>query len=83
MKGKLTIDERRRVFVVREHSQRLSFAPLPSAPVVLPAPLRRRILPGVVTALVIGVLLAAGSLAGHGVEFHPPRSLLEAVVPRA
>jgi hypothetical protein len=85
--SQLTIDERRRVFLAQQQSRRLVFAPPPAAPGVdrrgERGGRRAPIVPGLLTLVVLGAALAAGSVAWRGVEFHPPTSLLDAVLPRA
>jgi hypothetical protein len=77
--GALTLEERRRVFLVRQEARREGLARL-SAPVAAPEshPLRRR-RHAVLKAAMIVALLGTGWVAYHVVEFHIPASIAEAL----
>lgn len=80
--GALTLEERRRVFLARQQASRQQLARL-TAPVTVPeSALRRRRLAVILKTAMIAALLATGWLAVHGVEFHLPASMAEAL-PRA
>jgi hypothetical protein len=79
--SRLTTAERRRIYLAQRqaHAATLALLRTPEAPTAArPTSGRRRIL--VVTAL---AALAGGlALASRVVEFHPPTSLLDALLPR-
>jgi hypothetical protein len=79
--GRLTSDERRRIFLAQRQSAAEVLAPLRAAPVarehVAPQP-RRRLL----AAAMIVMLLSGGWVASHPVELHPPASIVEALMPQ-
>ena len=77
--GALTLEERRRVFLVRQEARREGLARL-SAPVAAPEsrPLRRR-LSALLKAAMIVAGLGTGWVAYHVVEFHIPASIAEAL----
>jgi len=84
--SQLTLDERRRVFVVREQQLQNALAALPGRPVDGPdrtAAAAARRLRNLATIAIIVTLLASGSIAWGTVEFSRPLSLLETVLPRA
>lgn len=78
---RLTVQERRRIYLTQQqaHAATLALlqAPTPSS-TSRPAPTRRWILAAAVTAAALG----GAALASHLVEFHPPGSLLDALLPR-
>jgi hypothetical protein len=84
--ARLTVDERRRLFMAQEQRRQKVFAP-PSPPVVCgggkTASGRARRLQDLVRITAIVVVLAGGSVVWRVVEFHRPMSLLEVVLPRA
>ncbi len=76
--GRLTPDERRRVFLAQQRAQEMMLARArATAP---PAPRTRtgRILKTVAVVALLGV----AAVAAHAIEFHPPASLVEAFLPR-
>ena len=82
---RVPLDERRRLFVARQQaSQALRdqfLAPTPQhplSPVAAPQP-RVRL---VIKAVMIVMLLGLGLVAFHTVTFHPPTSVVEALLPR-
>jgi len=80
--GRLTPQERRRVFLARQKASRemlarLSAAIAPSEP----CPSRHR-LSQVLNPVMIVALLGGGWFAYHAVEFHLPASIVEALLPR-
>ena len=80
--GRLTSDERRRVFLAQQQSAGKMLAPLRStAPVAREhgAPLPRRRL---LAAAMIVMLLSGGWVASHPVELHLPASIVEALMPQ-
>jgi hypothetical protein len=85
--GRLTVDERRRLFVAQQQRRQKAFAPPPTSPVASgrgkTASGRARRLQGLVKIAVIVMMLAGGSVVWRVVELHPPMSLLEALLPRA
>jgi hypothetical protein len=84
--ARLTVDERRRLFMAQEQRRQKAFTP-PAPPVACgggkTARGRARRLRDLVRITVIVVVLAGGSVAWRVVEFHRPMSLLEVVLPRA
>jgi hypothetical protein len=81
--GRLTDKERRRVFQAQEHARRtmlehLASEPIPSEEPRVPRAGLRRLL---ATAVIVG-LLGGGWLLYRVVEFHPPESIIEALLPR-
>ena len=81
--GRLTPKERRQVFQVQEHARRTMLAHLATAPISSPEPPAGR--PGLrrllVTAMIVA-FLGGGWLIYKAVEFHPPASIIEALLPR-
>jgi len=79
--GRLTSDERRRIFLAQQQSAGKCWRPGRAAPVALeyvaPRP-RRRLL----TAGMIVMLLSGGWVASHPVELHLPASIVEALMPQ-
>ena len=80
--GRLTSDERRRIFLAQRQSAGEVLAPLRAAPVArehgAPRPQRR-----LLAAAMIVMLLSGGWVASHPVEFRLPASIVEALMPRA
>jgi hypothetical protein len=79
--GRLTSDERRRIFVAQQQSAGEVLTPVRAAPIALehvaPWP-RRRLL----AAVMIVMLLSGGWVASHPVELHLPASIAEALMPQ-
>ena len=79
--GRLTSDERRRIFLAQQQSAGEVLAPVRAAPVALehvdPRP-RRRLL----ATVTIVMLLSGGWVASHPVELHLPASIVEALMPQ-
>jgi hypothetical protein len=73
--GQLTVEERRRIFLNRQHAGREALRRL-SAPVSAPPASERRSRRLVEIALT-AALLVAGWFVSHGVAFHGPASLAE------
>lgn len=81
--NRLTPQERRRVYEAQQRVQETMRAQLeaPAAPAIssdIDEGGRRRLL----KAVVIAALLGGGFLASLTLEFHPPASLVEALLPR-
>jgi hypothetical protein len=80
--GRLTPQERQRVFLVRQKASREMLARL-SAPIVPSQPCAPRArLSHVLKTVMIVALLGGGWFAYHAVEFHLPASIVEALMPR-
>jgi len=79
--GRLTSDERRRIFLAQQQSAGEVLAPVRAGPVALehvaPRPRRRRL-----AAVTIVMLLCDGWVASHPVELHLPASIVEALMPQ-
>ncbi len=82
--NRLSPEERRRVFLVQQRARERMLARL-SAPTVSTVDQggdqggHRRLL---LTAVVMGAMLVGSVLASQALEFHPPASLIEAILPR-
>lgn len=82
--SRLTTEERRRVYLAQEKTRQTMLIQLSAEPAPRPQAGRfdqrgiRRILK---TAVVV-TLLSGGWLALHALEFHPPTSIVEALLPR-
>ena len=81
--GRLTLEERRRVFLIRPPAPHESLAPV-STPTATARPYAppRHWLRQVAKTAMIAALLGGGWLAYHAVEFHAPASVVEALLPR-
>ena len=81
--GRLTLEERRRVFLIQPPASRESLAPV-STPAAIAQPYAppRQWLRQVAKTAMIVALLGGGWLAYHAVEFHEPASVVEALLPR-
>lgn len=78
---KLTAAERRRVFLAQQHAQQAMLTRVAEAPLIETAASNgglRRVLKTAVIVMLLGGALFAARL----VEFHPPASLVEALLPR-
>lgn len=81
--SRLTSEERRRVYLAQERARAATLARL-NAPRTFavdsgPDEPRRRLLFG---AVLMAALLVGGVLASQTLEFHPPASWVEVLVPR-
>ncbi len=81
--SRLTTEERRRVFEVQEQARRARVARL-TAEGVMPGESSSpsRSLRVLLTTAVLATLLSGGWIALHALEFHPPASIVEALLPR-
>jgi hypothetical protein len=80
--GRLTPDERRRVYLARQQSSRETPARI-STPIAARGPRAPRYrLNQVVKTAMIAALLGGGWFAYHAIEFHVPASIVEALLPR-
>ncbi|HSF05812.1 MAG TPA: hypothetical protein VLG10_08485 [Methylomirabilota bacterium] len=79
--NRLTPEERRRVRIAQQRAQQSMLEQLEAPPPVLvtDAPRGRRRL---IKAVAIAALLGGGLLASQALEFKPPTSLVEALLPR-
>lgn len=79
--NRLTQEERRRVRTAQQRAQDVMLARLNAPPrVVVPEEHRGRW--WLVKALAIAALLGGGLLASQALDFKPPASLVEALLPR-
>jgi hypothetical protein len=81
--GQLTLEERRRVFLVQQRARGETLARMstPAAAAEPSAPPRHWLSQLATTAMIVA-LLGGGWLAYHAVEFHAPASVVEALLPR-
>ena len=81
--SRLTVEERRRVFLSQEHARRTMLARLGNTPIRGQASaVPGRQLRWLVTMVSLLMALGGGVLAFQAFEFHPPASLIEALLPR-
>lgn len=85
--GRLTPQERRRVFQAQEQARRTMLSHLTGAPVTAAERPARRGLRRLLVSAMLGALLGGGWLVYrtvefHAMEFHPPGSIIEALLPR-
>ena len=80
--GRLTLEERRRMFLAQQQARGEMLARM-SAPVVSAEPRAPRYwLSQVIKTAMLVALLGGGWFAYHAVEFHVPASIVEALMPR-
>jgi hypothetical protein len=80
--GRLTLEERRRMFLAQQQARGEMLARM-SPPVVSAEPrVPRYGLSQVLKTAMIVALLGGGWFAYHAVEFHVPASVVEALMPR-
>jgi hypothetical protein len=81
--SKLTQEERRRVWLTQQQASQRMLASLtgPTAVIEPPRPDGRLVKALVKTALLVS-LLGGGYIAAQILEFHPPASIVEALLPR-
>jgi len=80
--GRLTPEERRRMFVAQQQARREMLTRLQSAPIAAECRGPRRAQGRLFKTAVIVTLLGGGWFAYHAVEFHVPASVVEALPPR-
>jgi hypothetical protein len=81
--GRLTTEERRRVFLAQEQARRAKLARLTAEAVMsCESSNPGRSLRLLLTTAVLATLLSGGWIALHAVEFHLPTSIVEALLPR-
>jgi len=80
--GRLTPEERRRMFVAQQQARREMLTRLHSVPIAAECRAPRRGLGRLFGTAVIATLLGGGWFAYHAVEFHIPASVVEALLPR-
>jgi hypothetical protein len=81
--GRLTREERRRVFLAQEKARRAMLRSMARPESTPRAPrTQRRVLLWLVKTAMIATLLAAGWSAYRAVEFHAPESIVETLLPR-
>ena len=81
--GRLTREERLRVFLAQEKARRAMLGSTPRPDSTPRAPHgQRRVLVWLVKTAMIATLLAAGWSAYRAVEFHAPGSIVETLLPR-
>ncbi len=80
--NRLTPAERRRVRVSQQRAQQSLLAQLEAPPRVLSSDDTHRAWWWLLKAAAIAVLLGCGLLASQALEFKPPASLVEALLPR-
>jgi hypothetical protein len=80
--GRLTSEERRRMFLAQQQARREMLARM-SAPIVSAEPRAPRywLSRALKTAMIVA-LLGGGWFAYHAVEFHVPASVVETLLPR-
>jgi hypothetical protein len=79
--NRLTQEERRRVRIAQQRAQETMLAQLSAPPrVVMPEEHRGRW--RLLKALAIAALVGGGLLASQALDFKPPASLVEALLPR-
>jgi len=80
--SRLPLEERRQVFLARQRARQAMLGRLSEpAPLSLDEPTHRRVRL-VLKAVSIALLLGAGVAALQTVTFHPPTSVVEALLPR-
>jgi hypothetical protein len=79
--NRLTPEERRRVHLAQQRARERMLARV-HAPAQAVAVLDQRSLRRLMTAVAIAMLLGGGLLASQTFDFHPPASLVEALLPR-
>jgi len=80
--GRLTPEERRRMFVAQQQARREMLTRLQSAPIAAECRGPRRAQGRLFKTAVIVTLLGGGWFAYHAVEFHVLASVVEALPPR-
>jgi hypothetical protein len=81
--NRLTPEERRRVYLARQRARDTMWSRLQAETVeALAAPADERGLAWLAKAAMIAALLGGGLLAMQMLEFHPPDSLVGALLPR-
>jgi hypothetical protein len=81
--GRLTLEERRRVFLIQQQARCETLALMSTLPTAAaPSAPPRYWLSHLVKTAMIVALLGGGWLAYHTVEFHSPASVVEALLPR-
>lgn len=82
--NRLTREERRRVFLNQQRTQQAMLARLAQAPVgpTSQSGAELRGLQRLLKTLAVASLVGGAVLASRVVEFHPPASLIEALLPR-
>jgi len=80
--GRLTPEERRRMFVAQQQARRQMLTRLQSAPIAAECRGPRRAQGRLFKTAVIVTLLGGGWFAYHAVEFHVLASVVEALPPR-
>jgi len=82
--NRVPLDERRRLFLARQRARQAMQAellqPVPKQSLSLSALSHHR-MRFVVEAVVIALLLGLGFITLHAVTFHPPTSIVEALLP--
>ena len=83
--NQVPLDERRRLFLARQRARQAMQAellqPVSEEP-LSPSALSHRSVRLVVEAVMIAMLLGVGLVIFHAVTFHPPTSIVEALLPR-
>lgn len=81
--NRLTLEERRRVLLAQQRAHQTMLARLHAEPVEASvAGANPRGLRWIARAVMTAALLGGGLLAAQTLEFHPPDSLVEAMLPR-
>ena len=82
--SRVPLDERRQLFLTRQRARQAMrdqlLQPVPAQPLSRSAPSYRH-LRLVVKAVMIAMLLGMGLVTFHAVTFHPPTSIVEALLP--
>jgi hypothetical protein len=81
--NRLTLEERRRVYLAQQRARATMLARLQAETVeALPPPSGRRRLRGIARLAIIGALLGGGLLAAQALEFHSPDLVAGVLLPR-
>jgi hypothetical protein len=82
--NRLTPEERRRIWLAQQRARATALARLEVAPTIGMSgpPADHAVLRRLAKAAMIAALLAAGLLASQALEFNPPATLVEALLPR-
>lgn len=82
--SRLTQQERRRVWLAQQRASHRMLSPVavPTADVMAPPRHDSRVVKTLVKTALLVALLGGGYIATQVLEFHPPASIVEALLPR-
>jgi hypothetical protein len=81
--NRLTAEERRRIWLTQQRARETALARLEVAPTTgMSVPSDHAALRRLAKAAMIAALLTAGLLAAQALDFNPPATLVEALLPR-